>query len=181
MLEKLNSTIDFLQKNLSTNLAFPKLLSKIKNENSLLTTLTDEELNSKIDNLRKLSIFSKNRIYSNDFLSKWFAMVQEISFRKIQLKHFDNQLLAGLYLSKGKIVEMKTGEGKTLVSTLPVSLNALEKKGVHVVTVNEYLAERDERLLATIYKKLGLSTGLIKNSYSLKKKKKKLFLRYYIC
>lgn len=175
MKEKFSSAINSLKNKISTNLSFPKLLSNIKSENNLLTNLTDEELNSKIEKLQKIVKFSKDIISSDDFLSKWFAMVQEISSRKIQLKHFDNQLLAGLYLSKGKIVEMKTGEGKTLVSTLPVSLNALEKKGVHVVTVNDYLAERDERLLANIYEKLGLTTGLIKNSYSLKKKKKSYF------
>ena len=71
-------------------------------------------------------------------------MVQEIAYRKIGLKHFDTQLMAGLILNQGKIVEMKTGEGKTLASTLSVSLNALTRKGVHVVTVNEYLAERDQ-------------------------------------
>lgn len=152
-----------------------QLLNTIKFENQLLNYLTNEELNSQIDNLGKIAKFSQEKIYSDEFICKWFAIVQEVSFRKIGLRHFDNQLLAGLYLSKGKVVEMKTGEGKTLVSTLPASLNALEKKGVHVVTVNEYLAERDEKLLANVYESLGLSTGLIKNSYSIKKKKKGYF------
>jgi preprotein translocase subunit SecA len=76
----------------------------------------------------------------------WFAMTQEISFRTIGLRHFETQLMAGYYLHQGKLSEMKTGEGKTLASTLPVSLNALSKEGVHVVTVNDYLAERDQKM-----------------------------------
>ena len=165
----------FFKKKNWTRFFSSELLNGIKIENQLLNHLTDEELNSRIDNLKKIAKLSHEKIYTDEFICKWFAMVQEISFRKISLKHFDNQLLAGLYLSKGKIVEMKTGEGKTLVSTLPASLNALEKKGVHVVTVNEYLAERDEKLLSNVYQNLGLTSGLIKNSYSIKKKKKGYF------
>jgi preprotein translocase subunit SecA len=92
----------------------------------------------------------------------WFAMTQEISFRTIGLRHFETQLMAGYYLHQGKIVEMKTGEGKTLASTLPVSLNALSKEGVHVVTVNDYLAERDQKWMGKVYKGLGLDVGLVK-------------------
>ena len=99
-------------------------------------------------------------------------MVQEVSFRTIGLKHFDTQLLAGMLLHEGKIVEMKTGEGKTLVSSLPVALNALSKKGVHVVTVNDYLAERDQKWMGKIYKGLGFTTGLIKSTSRNKEKQK---------
>jgi preprotein translocase subunit SecA len=97
--------------------------------------------------------------------------VQEISFRTIGLKHFDTQLVAGVLLHNGKIVEMKTGEGKTLVSTLPVSLNALDKKGVHVITVNDYLAERDQKWMGKVYEGLGLTTGLVKTTSKLADKK----------
>ena len=83
-----------------------------------------------------------------------FALVQEVSSRQIGLRHFDTQLLAGVILHQGKIVEMKTGEGKTLASTLPVALNALTEKGVHVVTVNDYLAERDQKWMGKVYKGL---------------------------
>lgn len=172
MIQKIKNFMDFLQGNGGKNLQFKNILKNIKSENLLLKNLTNDELNDRITNLKKLLNFSSNKIDKKEFISKWFAIVQEVSFREINLKHYDNQLLAGLYLSEGKVVEMKTGEGKTLVSTLPVSLNALDKKGVHVVTVNEYLAERDQKLLSKVYDKLGLSTGLVKNSYSLKKKKK---------
>jgi len=102
----------------------------------------------------------------------WFALIQEISFREIGLRHFDTQLLAGLILHEGKIVEMKTGEGKTLASTLPIALNALSKKGVHVVTVNDYLAERDQKWMGKVYKGLGLTTGLVKSNSRLNEKRK---------
>ena len=136
-----------------------KLISNIKLESKILELNTDEELTQKINKIKKKA--KKEGL--DKVIIEWFALVQEVSYRKIGLKHFDTQLLAGLLLHEGKIVEMKTGEGKTLASTLPVSLNALDNKGVHVVTVNEYLAERDRNLMGKIYGGLGLSTGLIKN------------------
>lgn len=139
-----------------------KFLSDIKLEFSNLHTKTDEDLETQIFKLKKRSEHDS----LEKFLPEWFAMVQEISLRKIGLKHFDTQLLAGIHLHQGKIVEMKTGEGKTLASTLPVSLNALLKKGVHVVTVNDYLAERDQKLMGKVYKGLGLSVGLVKSTSS---------------
>jgi preprotein translocase subunit SecA len=171
----IRNIVNLVQKNIGKDFKFNRIVNNIKEENFSLIHLTNEELSLRIDNLRNFSKISNEKIYTKDFIIKWFAIVQEISFREINLKHFDNQLLAGLYLSEGKIVEMKTGEGKTLVSTLPVSLNALEGKGVHVITVNEYLAERDEKLLGKVYQKLGLTTGLVKNSYNLKKKKKSYY------
>ncbi len=139
-----------------------KFLSDIKVEFSNLHTKTDEELETQIFKLKKRSEHDP----LEKFLPEWFAMVQEISLRKIGLKHFETQLLAGIHLHQGKIVEMKTGEGKTLASTLPVSLNALLKKGVHVVTVNDYLAERDQKWMGKVYKGLGLSIGLVKSTSS---------------
>ena len=136
-----------------------KSLLNIKTELSYLKSQTDEDLQIQIEKL-------KNKINTNpleSIIEPWFAMVQEISYRKIGLKHFDSQLMAGLLLHQGKIVEMKTGEGKTLASTLPVSLNALTSKGVHVVTVNEYLAERDQKWMGKVYNGLNLSVGLVKN------------------
>jgi len=144
-----------------------KFISDIKIEATNLLQKSDEELELKIDQVKKRA--------SSEGLDKviidWFALVQEISFRKIGLRHFETQLMAGFYLHKGQIVEMKTGEGKTLASTLPVSLNALSNKGVHVVTVNDYLAERDQKWMGKIYKGLGLSVGLVKSSSSLKEKR----------
>lgn len=139
------------------NLAETKLLKK-----------TEEELNWEIEKLKKQS---KHEDFDS-FLPEWFAIVKEISFRTIGLRHYDKQLEAGILLHNGKIVEMKTGEGKTLVATLPVSLNALSKKGVHVVTVNDYLAERDQKWMGKVFNRLGLSVGLIKSDSNLKEKQK---------
>ena len=94
-------------------------------------------------------------------LPEAFAVVREASLRTTGMRHFDVQLLGGVTLHEGKIAEMKTGEGKTLVATLPVYLNALEGKGVHLVTVNDYLAKRDSEWMGQIYRFLGLSVGLI--------------------
>jgi len=145
-----------------------KYIFDIKTECSNLESKTDEELNFCIEKLKKRT---KNESLNN-LIVPWFALVQEISYRKIGLKHYDTQLLAGLILHEGKIVEMKTGEGKTLASTLAVSLNALAGKGTHVVTVNEYLAERDQKWMGKIYNGLNLSVGLVKSENSLTEKKR---------
>jgi len=113
-----------------------KFISEIKTESTKLIQNSDDELNLKIEKIKKRV---KKESLDNVIID-WFALIQEISYRKIGLKHFDTQLMAGLLLHQGKIVEMKTGEGKTLASTLPIALNALSQKGVHVVTVNDYLA-----------------------------------------
>jgi preprotein translocase subunit SecA len=143
------------------------LIYEIKLENTKLGQKSDEELEVKINQVKKRA--------ENESLDKvmvdWFALVQEVAFRKIGLRHFDTQLLAGLFLHQGKIVEMKTGEGKTLASTLPVALNALSKKGVHVVTVNDYLAERDQKWMGKVYKGLGLTVGLVKSTSTLTEKR----------
>src|SRR5712671_3851017 len=97
----------------------------------------------------------------DDLLVEAFALVREASRRVLKMRHFDEQLIGGMVLHQGKIAEMKTGEGKTLVATLPVYLNALEGKGVHVVTVNDYLARRDSEWMGRIYNFLGLSVGCI--------------------
>ena len=143
------------------------LIYEIKIENTNLHEKSDEELEKKITELKK-----RGKIETLDKLVvEWFALVQEVSFRKIGLRHFDTQLLAGLFLHQGKIVEMKTGEGKTLASTLPVALNALEGKGVHVVTVNDYLAERDQKFMGKVYNGLGLTVGLVKSTSTLSEKR----------
>src|SRR5690606_8583610 len=94
-------------------------------------------------------------------LPEAFAVVREASVRVLGMRHYRVQLIGGIVLHQGRIAEMKTGEGKTLVATLPVYLNALEGKGVHVVTVNDYLARRDSEWMGKIYNFLGLSVGLI--------------------
>ena len=95
-----------------------------------------------------------------------FAVVREAGRRVLNMRHFDVQLIGGMVLHKGKIAEMKTGEGKTLVATLPAYLNALAGKGVHVVTVNDYLAKRDSEWMGRMYKFLGMSVGVIVHDLS---------------
>jgi preprotein translocase subunit SecA len=158
-----------------------KFISQIKLEKKNLQLLTEDELKESIQHVRLRfkeylkSVGDVSFLPNNDLIASWFACVQEVSTRTIGLSHFDTQLAAGLLLHEGKIVEMKTGEGKTLSSTLPISLNALGQKGVHVVTVNEYLAERDQKWMGKIYQGLGLTSGLVKGTSSLLEKKKSYY------
>ena len=108
----------------------------------------------------------------NDLLPEAFALVREASWRKLNMRHFDVQLIGGIALHKGIISEMKTGEGKTLMSTLPAYLNALSGKGVHIVTVNDYLAKRDAEWMAQIYNFLGLEVGVVIHDMDDKERKK---------
>jgi len=145
-----------------------KLVSEIKNASNILKEKSIEELELLIQKTKQRA--EKESL--ENVLVDWFALTQEISYRTIGLRHFDTQLLAGIILHEGKIVEMKTGEGKTLASTLAVALNALSKKGVHVVTVNDYLAERDQKLMGKIYQGLGLTVGLVKSTSTTLEKQK---------
>src|SRR3970040_701430 len=99
----------------------------------------------------------------DELLPEAFAVVREVSVRTLGLHHFDVQLVGAAALHEGKIVEMKTGEGKTLVATLPIYLNALTGQGVHLVTVNDYLARRDARWMGPVYEFLGLTVGVIQH------------------
>lgn len=103
-----------------------------------------------------------DHIYESELICESFAATREIASRKLGLKHFETQILGGLVLNDGKIAEMKTGEGKTLVATLPACYQALSGQGVHIVTVNDYLARRDKELLQPIYQSLGFKVGLIR-------------------
>jgi preprotein translocase subunit SecA len=146
-----------------------KTIAEIKAYAKIFEKFSEEDLKKRVEKIKKQT---KNKSLTN-ILPEWFAIVQEISYRSIGLRHFESQLLAGIFLNEGKIVEMKTGEGKTLVSSLPASLNALTtSSGVHLVTVNEYLAERDQKWMGKIYENLNLTVGLIKNGDSLQKKQK---------
>ncbi|MFB0564198.1 MAG: preprotein translocase subunit SecA [Candidatus Aminicenantaceae bacterium] len=107
-----------------------------------------------------------------DILIEAFAVVREVAKRTLNMRHFDVQLMGGVVLHQGKIAEMKTGEGKTLVATLPAFLNALEGKGVHIVTVNDYLAKRDTEWMGPIYKHLGLEVGTIQHDMDEEERKK---------
>ncbi len=129
---------------------------------------TDEELRVATD-LFKERLAQGQTL--EDILPEAFALVREASKRVLQMRHFDVQLMGGIVLHQGRISEMKTGEGKTLVATLPVYLNALTGKGVHVVTVNDYLAKRDSQWMGQLYEFLGLSVGLLVNGMSNAEKK----------
>jgi preprotein translocase subunit SecA len=122
--------------------------------------LTDAELRAKTDEFRKRLAEGATL---DDILPEAFAVVREASKRTTKMRHFDVQILGGIVLHKGKIAEMSTGEGKTLVATLPVYLNALEGKGVHLVTVNDYLARRDRNWMGPIYEFLGMTVGVIQH------------------
>ena len=120
--------------------------------------LTDAELRAKTDEFRGRLAQGETL---DDLLVEAFAVVREAGRRVLNMRHFDVQLIGGMVLHQGKISEMKTGEGKTLVATLPVYLNSLEGKGVHVITVNDYLAQRDSEWMGKLYKFLGLTVGVI--------------------
>jgi preprotein translocase subunit SecA len=123
-------------------------------------SLTDEQLRRKTTEFRERFAAGETL---DDLLPEAFAVVREAGRRVLNMRHFDVQLIGGSVLHKGKIAEMKTGEGKTLVATLPAYLNALEGKGVHVVTVNDYLARRDSEWMGKIYRFLGMSVGVIQH------------------
>ena len=120
--------------------------------------LTDDELRGKTEEFKKRL---SNGETLDDILPEAFATVREASYRVLNMKHFRVQIIGGLILHQGRIAEMKTGEGKTLVATLPSYLNALSGNGVHVVTVNDYLASRDRDWMGQIYEFLGLTCGVI--------------------
>ena len=137
---------------------FDKPVAKINALEPELAKLTDEQLRAKTTEFRER--LAKGETL-DDLLVEAFAVVREAAKRTLGQRHFDVQLKGGMVLHEGKIAEMKTGEGKTLVATLPVYLNALEGKGVHVVTVNDYLAKRDSEWMGQIYQFLGLTVGVI--------------------
>lgn len=127
--------------------------------------LSDKELAQQTDVFKK-KLGAKKKTALDAILPDAFAVVREASQRVLGMRHFDVQLIGGIVLHEGNVAEMKTGEGKTLVATAPVYLNALEGKGVHVVTVNDYLAQRDASWMGQLYHFLGLSTGVIINDAS---------------
>ncbi|MFH1584110.1 MAG: preprotein translocase subunit SecA [Actinomycetota bacterium] len=150
----------------------------IKNIQNLVDYINSLEVN-----INKLSdeqlVFKSNEFKSrfkrgeslDDLLPETFAVVREIAKRTINMRHFDVQIFGGIILHQGKIAEMATGEGKTLVATLPVCLNSLENKGVSIVTVNDYLAKRDANWMGPIYKKFGLNIGLLQNEMGVGERK----------
>ena len=149
--------------------ALTKEVEKINALESEYEKLSDEELKNKT-NIFKERL--KNGETLDDILVEAFATVREASKRVLGLRHYDVQLIGGMVLHQGKITEMKTGEGKTLVATCPVYLNALAGHGVHVITVNDYLAKRDRDQMSRLYGFLGLSSGVILNGLPTEQRKK---------
>ena len=134
------------------------IVQKINSFEDVISELTDEELKAKTEYFKELLADGQTL---DDILPEAFAVVREASKRVTGLRHFDVQLIGGIILHQGRIAEMRTGEGKTLVATLPAYLNALTGKGVHVITVNDYLAKRDSEWMGKIYTFLGLTVGLV--------------------
>lgn len=145
------------------------LVNEINALESEFKLLTDAELRTKSNQLRRRY---QNQPNLNLITAEAFALTREASLRTLGLRHYDVQLLGGLVLNSGKIAEMRTGEGKTLVATLPAYLNGLTKKGVHIVTVNDYLASRDQLSMGQIYRFLGLNTGLIQEDMEVSERQK---------
>lgn len=146
-----------------------KIADKIDAKEDKYLAMTDEELQSQTQVLKDRL---KNGETLDDILTDAFAVVREASSRVLKMRHFNVQLLGGIVLHQGRIAEMRTGEGKTLVSTLPAYLNALSGKPVHIVTVNEYLAKRDSEWMGKIHKFLGLSVGYVYSGQTFEDKKK---------
>jgi preprotein translocase subunit SecA len=142
---------------------YKSLVNQINTLEDQLKTLSDIELRAKSLKLKKQYQTEKNL---NALIAESFALTREASLRTLGLRHFDVQLIGGLVLNDQLIAEMKTGEGKTLVATLPAALNAISQKGVHIVTVNDYLANRDQVSMGQIYRFLGFDTGLIQDGMS---------------
>ena len=149
-----------------------QIVSKVNAVEASISCLSDTELREKTIAFRKrlgvlktedtsVAEHSQDQIEQlDDILPEAFSVVREAAVRVLGMRHFDSQILGGVVLHEGKIAEMKTGEGKTLAATLPVYLNALLGRGVHVVTVNDYLAKRDSAWMGEVYKFLGLTIGI---------------------
>jgi preprotein translocase subunit SecA len=147
-----------------------RILKRLQKKVTVINDLADKYKAMTKPELKKQTAVLKERLAGketlDDILPDAFALVREASDRVLGMRHFDVQLIGGMALHEGNVAEMKTGEGKTLVATLPTYLNALEEKGVHVVTVNDYLAQRDAGWMGEVYDFLGLSTGIIVNDAS---------------
>ena len=147
---------------------YRKILKEINLLSDEVKKLSDSDFPNITEKLKKDYIDGMNL---NDILPYAYALVREASDRIMNMRHFDEQILGGIALHKGKIAEMKTGEGKTLVATLPAYLNALTGNGVHIITVNDYLANRDCKWMSELYEFLGLDTGVILSGQNIGDKK----------
>ncbi len=145
-----------------------KVVDQVNAFEPAISALSDESLRAKTDEFK--SRFAAGSTL-DDLLPEAFAVVREAAKRTLGQRHYDVQIMGGAALHRGNIAEMRTGEGKTLVATLPSYLNALAGRGVHVVTVNDYLAERDSEWMGRIHRFLGLTVGVIVNSMTPSKRR----------
>ena len=146
------------------------LISAINDKENEVKSLSESEIKEKTASFKKN--VQNGSVKLDEIIPESFALVREAANRTLGERHFDVQLAGGLILHKGKIAEMKTGEGKTLVSTLPAYLNALLGNGVHIVTVNDYLAKRDSEWMGKVFNFLGISTGCITSNIEDSERKK---------
>ena len=137
------------------------IVDQIEALDSQMQALSDEELRGKTKEFKQRLNEGETL---DDILPEAYATVREAAYRSLGMKHYRVQLIGGIILHQGRIAEMRTGEGKTLVSTLPAYLNALSGKGVHIVTVNDYLAKRDAEWMGKVHQFLGLTVGVVLNS-----------------
>ncbi|MGI6678104.1 MAG: hypothetical protein ACOX2Q_03210 [Dehalobacterium sp.] len=153
---------------------YSKVVEKINDLEKEMEKLSPAELQGKTGEFKKRL---QDGATLKEILPEAFAVTREASRRVLGMRHFDVQLIGGMVLHDGRIAEMKTGEGKTLVATLPVYLNALTGKGVHVITVNDYLATRDSEWMGQIYRFLGLTVGLVVHGMDSSEKKARIWCR----
>lgn len=158
-----------------TNLDNKRSLKKLQKIADKIDSLEDKYLNMSDDELRHQTDVLKERLKTgetlDDILPDAYAVVREASTRVLHMRHFNVQLLGGIVLHQGRIAEMRTGEGKTLISTLPAYLNALSGKPVHIVTVNEYLAKRDAEWMGKVHNFLGLTVGFVHSAQTPEQKR----------
>ena len=143
------------------------IVDKIESLDAVMTAMTDDELKAQTPKFKERLA---NGETLDDILPEAFATVREAAWRVLGMKHFRVQLIGGIVLHQGRIAEMKTGEGKTLVSTCPAYLNALKGEGVHIVTVNDYLAKRDAEWMGKVHEFLGLKVGVVLNNMDSKER-----------
>ena len=156
---------------------YRKSVAKINALEEQMKALSDADLQAKTAEFKQRLADGQTL---DDILVEAFAVCREASRRVLGMRHFDVQLIGGMVLHNGKIAEMRTGEGKTLVATLAVYLNALSGKGVHVVTVNDYLASRDAGIMEPLYNFLGLSVGVIVADFATFRTPNRLRCRHYL-
>ena len=153
-----------------------KEIDRLKKIVSIINSKEEEFKKFKQEEFSKKTIEFKKRIKDgsslNDILPEAFALVREAALRTLGERHYDVQLISGIAMHEGKLVEMKTGEGKTLTATLPAYLNSLEEKGVHIISVNDFLSSRDQTWMGKVYDYLGVSSGCVTNEMNSVERKK---------